>query len=68
MEFDEVNKQVTHLAAEKFPLVELTVDGRHLKLSSASSVCTIFCPSALLPVVFFVAPGCLLALLSVIAH
>ncbi len=49
MEFDEVNEEVTQLA-EKFPLVELTVDGEHFKLPSDCSV-MVFCPSAILPVV-----------------
>lgn len=38
MEFEEVNQQVTHLATEKYPLVELTVDGMHMALTSAYCV------------------------------
>lgn len=58
MEFDEVKEQVTHLDADEFPLVELTVDGKHFAISSAFSV-MVFSPSAFLPVVSIVAPGCL---------
>ena len=37
MEYEEVTEQVSHLASEKYPLVELTVDGEAPLLASTSN-------------------------------